>query len=675
MKRLVTGIVVLVLLSSWAGAQVTGWRGDGSGRYPDAEAPVTWGRWPKSPVRGLRWQTDRPAGAPGKDSRELDVTHLIREWLVIGPFPAAQDLLEHPYIPDEAKLSPGTGDKVGPLAWQVQPVDKTSHQGTEIPWINFNRVLGKNEKNEQVAYGHVYLHAETPGTVVLVTDHGRALRMWLNGEAVYTSVKPSLSLWAINNISWGQGNYYPTPFGVVAQRISVKLVKGWNRLLLKSTGVVHLRVTAEPDVAYDQKNIVWVSRLPDGSNADPVIVGDRIFLMAEPDELVCVDKRDGKILWRRSNSFFDATPEVDRAKHPDFAEVAKLTAERLAAETDADKIVLRKKIQDKLVAIDKDRYDMVIEGHATSHRPIAGWTTPTPVSDGRHVWVWVTNGVAACYDLEGNRRWIRRVDLDLKRPEDKHGPYRYPSSPALVAGKFIVSVSYPGTVALIADDGSLGWINRDVASGIALIAGKVAGTDVVFSSRGDVIRVADGKVLWLHDWRSLTVGSVFQDNRLYLMVLGMRVIDFSRVDPADLKPVVTSIDVPGYTGFASPLVHEGLVYLMDRFGTLHVLDVEKRSVAYTQKLDMSPLDHYNACGSASSPTLAGKYIHVIDNQGTSIVFRPGRTFQQVAKNEIRTLIDRPFPLTPQETTTYSNPVFEGSRMYLRGERYLYCIGR
>ena len=35
---------------------------------------------------------------------------------------------------------------------------------------------------------------------------------------------------------------------------------------------------------------------------------------------------------------------------------------------------------------------------------------------------------------------------------------------------------------------------------------------------------------------------------------------------------------------------------------------------------------------------------------------------------------RDFPLNPQETTTYSNPVFEGSRLYIRGERHLYCIG-
>jgi len=47
--------------------------------------------------------------------------------------------------------------------------------------------------------------------------------------------------------------------------------------------------------------------------------------MAEPDELLCVNKVDGRILWKRRTTFVDATPAADKARFPQFAELDKLT--------------------------------------------------------------------------------------------------------------------------------------------------------------------------------------------------------------------------------------------------------------------------------------------------------------------------------------------------------------
>jgi hypothetical protein len=57
------------------------------------------------------------------------------------------------------------------------------------------------------------------------------------------------------------------------------------------------------------------------------------------------------------------------------------------------------------------------------------------------------------------------------------------------------------------------------------------------------------------------------------------------------------------------------------------------------------------------------------------VFEPGREFRQVAVNHIRSTARRLWPMRPQEEIGYSPPVFVGDRMYLRGEQYLYCMGR
>jgi hypothetical protein len=46
----------------------------------------------------------------------------------------------------------------------------------------------------------------------------------------------------------------------------------------------------------------------------------------------------------------------------------------------------------------------------------------------------------------------------------------------------------------------------------------------------------------------------------------------------------------------------------------------------------------------------------------------------VAENRIETALPRDWPMPPQEILANGPPVFEGKRMYLRGEKYLYCIG-
>lgn len=60
---------------------IVGWRGDGSGRFPDAKSPIHWDVTAKS-LQRLRAQASRPkdddTGQPIPDG-------VIRQWLVLGP--------------------------------------------------------------------------------------------------------------------------------------------------------------------------------------------------------------------------------------------------------------------------------------------------------------------------------------------------------------------------------------------------------------------------------------------------------------------------------------------------------------------------------------------------------------------------------------------------------------
>ena len=96
-------------------------------------------------------------------------------------------------------------------------------------------------------------------------------------------------------------------------------------------------------------NVLWQTALPSG-NSSPVVTGDRIFLTAFDQgrlETLCLDRRDGKILWHRP------------------APAAKIEP---------------------------------------THN-LGSPATPTPVTDGARVFVYFGSFGLLCYDLDGQEQW------------------------------------------------------------------------------------------------------------------------------------------------------------------------------------------------------------------------------------------------------------------------------
>lgn len=104
-----------------APAKTWGWRGNWTGLYPDADAPTEWGRIAKGVVAGTTCQAARPADGAPKSGQGL-ARGMIRDWLVIGPLPVADNLadFDKEQIPGEKDLRPAEGDKVGDLTWKRQ---------------------------------------------------------------------------------------------------------------------------------------------------------------------------------------------------------------------------------------------------------------------------------------------------------------------------------------------------------------------------------------------------------------------------------------------------------------------------------------------------------------------------------------------------------------------------
>jgi outer membrane protein assembly factor BamB len=142
-----------------------------------------------------------------------------------------------------------------------------------------------------------------------------------------------------------------------------------------------------------EKNVIWKTPLPPG-HSSPILVGTRIFLTAyQGDTLLTMslDRSTGKILWRR---------EAPRPR---------------------------------------------VEGMQQTNSP----TSPTPVSDGRNVYVFFGDFGLICYGVDGDERW--KVPLGPFNNANGHG-----SSPALFDNLLVLICDQDTGSYLIAVDKNTG---------------------------------------------------------------------------------------------------------------------------------------------------------------------------------------------------------------------------
>ncbi len=693
-------VVMLGLTAAQAAEPTSGWRGNQTGLWPEAKTPIEWSRIPRGATEGLRCRAGRPSGNDANDAAVVE-KGLIREWLVIGPFAVgdSEKNFDDDPLNGETSIEPSFGNKVAEQEWKplTSPADDPMQFGTaEVPWLDVGKAVGF--KINQLAYAHTYLFSPRGGPARIVVDHGEGLKAWLNGREVYRQPKRAMGLGYYTNLSKIELHHQVA----MSPRFEVELKPGWNQLLLKLSSPriaghndmrCHLRIMDPPSVPYETKNIRWMAELPGRSTSTPILVGDRIFVMAEPDELLCLDKNTGRVLWSAATNYYEALTSEQKVAKPEFASrvdplIAELRvgdASRVGRMRDASTTTeLRAKIQKTLIEIDEARFNIPANDHFEAHFGIVGFTMPTPLSDGKHVFVWNGMGVAACFDFDGKRKWITRVETDH---------IVYGSSPALADGVFVAF--FGKLFGFDAETGKLKWTQHRISKNVAaVLAAKLAGQDVVVTQAGEIIRPSDGHLLFRP--RGLTTGDqgwappVVLGETMYSSRYGVteiNIFNFTGCSGTTWKPQhVGQIGVPpevhrksdgGWIDrwtAGSPLVSEGLAYQVDIYGNLYVSDIAEKKLVYWRDLKLRGFHHYNSVPVAASPTLIGKHICLCDNQGTTVVIDPGREYREVARNRIDTVLDRRLPLPPQETLTYSPPITDGRQLFLRGERFLYGIG-
>jgi outer membrane protein assembly factor BamB len=423
---------------------------------------------------------------------------------------------------------------------------------------------------------------------------------------------------------------------------------------------------AEPPLKWGKEaNVLWHRPLPAWSNACPVLIGRRIFLCAEPDTLVCLNRDDGRILWQRKTTYVDTIddqakrrrvaaefPRLRKLSKDYYEQKDKLRGLRRKLKKNPDDADVKAEIsrrEARMKQLEKQFGDLEEFVPPPTHRT-NGYTSATPATDGKYVVAVFSTGLAAGFDMEGNRLWVRRLDAS---------PHRWGTcaSPLIVDDLAIVQIDKLWGLDLAT--GEVKWkADCDWSWGTPVLA-DIGGTDVIFTARGDAVRARDGHILAsrIAGRKGLDFNCpVIHEGRIYYISQQSMAFDLptSVGDKLQLKPA-WKCELRKGRYYATPLVHDGLVYAVHRAQSLAVIDAESGRKLSEKRLDLPGATAY------PSPVLAGEHVLVSNDKGFTAVLKPGQDYEQLHTNEL------------EEFRT--TPVCDGRRLYIRTVSGLYCFSR
>jgi len=370
-----------------------------------------------------------------------------------------------------------------------------------------------------------------------------------------------------------------------------------------------------------EDNIAWKLAMPGWSGSTPIIWGDRIFLnVADAENLFlwCVDKLKGEVLWKQSLG--------------------------------GGNVKMRKQ----------------------------NMSSPSPVTDGKSVYVMTGTGILKGFDFSGKELWSRDIQKDYGRFGLNWG---YASSPLLFEDSLYVQVLHgmktddPSYVMRIDKrTGKTVWkVDRptnairespDSYTTPALLRyGKTA--EIVITG-GDCVTGHDpatGKELWRAN------GLNPDNDPSYRIVASPIIFDDIIYAPTRVRPLLAlkaggrgdittshllwstmnGPDVP------TPVTDGKYFYVVNDRGIVWCLDARTGAEVYGQQR-IKPATY------SGSLVLADGKIYVTNEDGLTTVIAAGPKFEVLAEN-------------PLNDYCLSSPAISDGQIFIRTAQALYCIGK
>ncbi len=371
------------------------------------------------------------------------------------------------------------------------------------------------------------------------------------------------------------------------------------------------------------KNVAWRTELPGQAGATPVLWNDRIFLSSLDGEdlvLMAFNTENGKQVWKR----------------------------------------------------------VVGRGNRTARGDEGNSASPSPSTDGKHVWVFFGSGDLACFTVDGEEVWKKDLQQEYGRFQIQFG---MSSTPVLDGGRLYQQLIHSGGAIVFALDAKSGreiWkVNRpsdaraecehSYASPIMYRDEKQAflithGADYTIAHS-----LEDGSELW-------RVGGLNPKGRYNptlrfvaspLAIPGLIVVPSAKNGPVlGLKPTgmgdITGRDehyhwtrASNTPDVPSPLVVDGILYLVRENGNLIAMDAATGEQFYPEQRT-----HQNR--HRASPVYADGKIYITARDGTITVIKAGKTYERLAENKMGEEIS-------------ASPIVANGTLYLRTFDHLYAI--
>jgi outer membrane protein assembly factor BamB len=392
-----------------------------------------------------------------------------------------------------------------------------------------------------------------------------------------------------------------------------------------------------PTVWSDTKNIKWKTEIPGRGFSTPVMWGDRIFLTtaipsgkpaAEPApaegrragggagplvehkfEVLCLDRKTGKILWQRTAKV--ATP------------------------------------------------------HEGYHRTYGSFASNSPITDGRYVYAFFGSRGLYVYDFNGKLIWEKDFGVQMKM----RLAFGEGAAPLLSKDQLFLVFDHEAGSFMVAIDKRNGkelWRSQrdEPSSWSTPLAIEHNGRIEIIVPATNKVRSYDarnGKVLWesaglgsnvipvpVHHNGMVVVMSGHRDPKLMAIKLG-KDGDISGSD------AIAWSHTRGVAYTTSPVLYDNKLYVVTDNGLVSAFNATTGEPFYTQtRLPKG----YNL---KASPVGANGKLYLATEDGDVVVLKMGEKFEVLSVN---TLEDQVFIATP---------VIADGEIYLRGQNTLFCI--
>lgn len=292
------------------------------------------------------------------------------------------------------------------------------------------------------------------------------------------------------------------------------------------------------------------------------------------------------------------------------------------------------------------------------------YASGTPATDGTNVYVSFLDGqdvIVAAYDFTGKQVWLQKPGTFLS-------PHGYSCSPVLFEDKVIINGDSQGdsfVAALSRADGRIIWKVKHpnpAHSFSTPIIRKMAGkTQMIFCGNKEIASYNpnDGTKYWFvsgpsEDFCSSPVYN--EKTGLVFVSSAWPIRNLVAVKPDGSGDVTQSKVIwqtrKGAYYVPSPVCTADYLFTTMTTGQVHCLDVATGNVLWIEDMGTQ----------YSSPVLANGLVYNPNDNGVITVIKPGPTFQYVAKNSIGEKL-------------YASLVPSNGRIYLRGFKHLFCIGK